>query len=249
MPWSGNGLGHFNFTKMINWTKDSWEDVKMVLDELEYDYVCDFEGNLILHFENFEIVDENTKKVVDTVDQIWLKFEFTKSGYVLRWYRNDIYNSNTNYVHPHVNGSDHCTGDYVRGVSLCRDLLYYSNYIKRYNSGQGWTTIPSDSNKLSVDTDSLNKQLIPTFYMDMTQGCPALKDVEFEGDLNSVVKQAELKNPKTFFWKNNQYTQYSKGSRIEHLDLKKYFNYAQYFKRYSDAASTVSNANAVSKVQ
>jgi len=71
MPWSGNGLGHFNFTKMINWTKDSWEDVKMVLDELEYDYVCDFEGNLILHFENFEIVDENTKKVVDTVDQIW----------------------------------------------------------------------------------------------------------------------------------------------------------------------------------
>ena len=27
---------------MINWTKDKWEDVQMVLDELEYDYVCDF---------------------------------------------------------------------------------------------------------------------------------------------------------------------------------------------------------------
>lgn len=240
--------GIFNYIEMINWTKDKWEDVKMVLDELEYDYQCDFEGNLILHFENFDIIDENSKKIVDTVDHIWLKFEFTNSGYVIRWYRNDIYNSNTNYVHPHVNGSEHCTGDYVRGVSLCRDLLYYSNYIKRYNSGQGWTSIP-DSGRLSIDTDSLNKQLIPTFYMDMTQGCPVLSKVEFEGDLNSVVKQNELKNPKTFFWKNNTYKQYSKGSRIEHLDLKKYFNYAQYFKRYSDAASTVSDANTVSKIQ
>lgn len=232
---------------MINWTKDSWEDVKMVLDELDYDYQADFEGNLILHFENFDIVDENTKKVVDTVDHIWLKFEFANSGYVLRWYRNDIYNSNTNYVHPHVNGSNHCTGDYIRGVSLCRDLLYYSNYIKRYNSGNGYTSIP-DSGKLKVDEDSLNKQLIPTFYMDMTQGCPVLGKVEFEGDLNTVVKQNELKSPKTFFWKNAQYKQYSKGFRIEHLDLKKYFDYAKFFKRYSDAIGTVSDANTVPEV-
>ena len=233
---------------MINWTKDKWEDVQMVLDELEYDYTCDFEGNLTLHFENFDIVDENSKKVVDTVDHIWLKFEFTNSGYAIRWYRTDLYNSNTNYVHPHVSGSNHCTGDYVRGVSLCRDLLYYSNYIKRYNSGQGFTSIP-DSGKLKVDTDSLNEQLVPTFYMDMTQGCPVLGKVEFEGDLNTVVKQNELKSPKTFFWKNSQYKQYSKGSRVEHLDLKKYFDYAKFFKRYSDTTSTVSNANTVPEVQ
>jgi hypothetical protein len=85
--------------------------------------------------------------------------------------------------------------------------------------------------------------------MDMTQGCPVLSKVEFEGDLNNVVKQNELKSPKTFFWKNNKYTQYSKGSRVEHLDLKKYFNYAQFFKRYSDTIRTFSDAHTLSEVQ
>jgi len=235
---------------MINWTKDSWEDVKMVLDELEYDYVCDFEGNLILHFEDFDIVEETKKKVVDHVDHMWLKFEFGgDKRYNLSFYRTDVYGTKKAYTHPHVSESgDHCTGDYVRGVSLCRDLLYYAKYITRYNEPSRYTAIP-DTGKLSVDEDSLNKQLTPTFYMDITQGCPVLSKVEFEGDINSVISNTELNNPKTFFWKNNQFTQYSKGSRIEHIDLKKYFNYAQFFKHYSDAISTVSDANVVPEVQ
>lgn len=237
---------------MINWTKDSWEDVKMVLDELDYDYVCDFEGNLILHFQDFDIVEETKKEVVDHVDHMWLKFDFSRTEsdkYKIQFYRTDIYGTKKAYTHPHVSESgSHCTGDYVRGVSLCRDLLYYAKYVTRFNEPSGWTSVP-ETGKLSIDTDSLNKQLIPTFYMDMTQGCPVLKEVEFEGDLNTVVKQNELKNPNTFFWKNNQYTQYSKGSRIEHIDLKKYFNYAQYFKRYSDSTRTISNANSLSEIQ
>lgn len=237
---------------MLNWKKDSWEDVKMLLDELEFDYQCDFEGNLILHFENFNITNEKTKEVVDTVDHMWLKFKFYTEGknYDIQFYRQDVYNSNPDYRHPHVNGSggSNCTGDYVTQVSLPRDLLYYSSYVKNYNPGEGWTTIPSSSS-LSVDTDSLNNSLIPTFYMDITLGYPVLENVELDGDIEKFITTKALSSPKTFYWKNKAHTQYSKGSRIEHINLKQYFDYAKFFERYSDATSTVSNANLVSEAQ
>jgi hypothetical protein len=173
---------------MINWTKDSWEEVKFFLDELEYDYDCDFEGNLILHFNSFDIVDQNTKKVVDTVDHLWMLFQFSTESYNIHWSRSDIYQSNPIYVHPHVNGKNHCTGSYVRGDSLCRDILYYTNYVKHYNSGAGWTSIPSARNN-QVNSVALNQKLIPTFYMDLTTGHPMIQSVEFEGDLNEIVKE------------------------------------------------------------
>ena len=233
---------------MLNWTKDDWKDIKLLLDELEYDYECDFEGNLILHFEKFEILNEVTQEVVDTVDHMWLKFIFTNKGndFYIKFYRQDVYRSNEEYTHPHVQAgsNSHCTGSYTKGISLLQDILYYTDYIRRYNPGQHWTLVPNSSS-LDIDASTLNKYLIPTFHMDITKGYPVVSNVSCSVDINQFITERPLSDPKYFFWKGNSFKQYSKGSRVEHLDLTQYFNYAKFIKRYSDATSVVPDANPV----
>jgi len=231
---------------MINWVKDTWEEVKFTLDALELDYEIDFEGNLLVCFSDFNIVDERSKEVVDHVDKIWLKFAFAMNGrsYDLQFYRVDVYSTKPRYTHPHVSeGGNHCTGDYIRAVSLCRDLLYYKSYVTHYNKGDQYTNLPEQSVK--IDKEELNKRLIPTFYMDISKGYPCVSNVEFEGGLEEFITTKELPYPKIFHWKSQVYKQYSKGFKVEHIDLKKYFDYAKFYQRYSDSTCTVSNADTV----
>lgn len=234
---------------MINWKKDTWEEVKFTLDALELEYEVDFEGNLIICFSDFDIIHERSKEVVDHVDRLWLKFVFWSGGtnYDLKFFRNDVYYTKPDYTHPHVSSGNHCTGDYIRGVSLCKDLLYYVGYVKHYNKGDEYTTIPKNT-KLSIDVDAMNKAMVPTFYMDITKGYPVAASIEFTGNVDQYFQSDKLTNPKTYFWKNNSYTQYSKGSKKEHIDFKQYFDYARFYKRYSDATSSVSDANPVQEV-
>ncbi len=235
---------------MINWSKESWEEIKFLLDELEFDYQTDFNGDLILHFKDFKIVNENTKEVVDEVDNLWVLFKFHRSGldYDMSFFRQDVYQSRPSYTHPHVRDDGHanCTGDYIRSQSLLRDILYYSNYIKHYNPGEGWTNIPgTDSVILS---NQIKDYLIPEFYMDLTLGYPVLSKVTLEEDLNKFIIEQPLSNPFTFYWKETAFTQYGKGSRLEHIDLKKHFHYEEFFKSYNNSPSIVSNANALQEI-
>jgi hypothetical protein len=236
---------------MINWSNDSWKDVKFLLDELEFDYQTDFNGHLMIHFKNFDIVNEDTKEIVDSVDKLWLLFKFHKTGldYDMSFFRQDVYQSRPSYTHPHVRDDGHanCTGDYVRGQSLLRDILYYSNYIKHYNKGEGWTNIPTDES-INVDKVELNKHLVPEFYMDVSVGYPVLSKVTLEEDINKFIIEQSLSNPITFYWKGEAFSQYSKGSRIEHINLEKYFRYEEFFKRHHHATSIVSNVNTLQEV-
>ena len=67
--------------------------------------------------------------------------------------------------------------------------------------------------------------------------------------IEKFITTKPLSSPRTFYWKNKAHTQYSKGYRIEHINLKQYFDYAKFFERYSDFTSTVSDANSLSQAQ
>ena len=232
---------------MINWKKDDWVDVQAVLEALDIEYETTFEGNLILHFKDFDIFNEKTGDVVDHVEHMWLLFQFIGGTYDLKFYRSDLYLTNLSYVHPHVNGSTHCTGSYTKGVSLTRDILYYSKYVEHYNDSSVYTRLPNKA-KLSVDVDTLNKSLIPTFYLDITKGCPQVSNVECTSDLQSFLVNTPLTNPPTFYWKGERITQKSKGGRAEDIDFKQYFNYDKFYKDYLDYISSQSNNQTDEKI-
>lgn len=225
---------------MINWKKDEWEDVQAVLETLDIDYEVTFEGNLILHFKDFDVFNEKTGDVVDHVEHMWLLFQFRSSGYDLKFFRSDLYSTNIYYVHPHVSGSSHCTGSYTRGVSLTRDILYYSKYVEHYNDSSVYTRVPIKA-KLNIDTDSLNKYLIPTFYFDVTKGCPQISNIECSTNIQAFLTDVSLSDPQTFYWKGETITQRSKGGRKEDIDLKSYFNYDKFYKDYLEYVSSQSN--------
>lgn len=234
---------------MINWNKDEWSTVKLLLDELEYDYEIDWKRNLTVRFSNVKVVDENNGKQVDFIDSIWLEFLFADDGrsYNLRFYRNNVYNSKPGFVHPHVNGTSFCTGSYSYGVSLVRDLLYFKDYVGRYNRGEEYSTVPN-AESAQVNEDALNEALVPTFFLDLTEGYPVVSSLELKEDINNFVTFPELRNPRTFNWKGVEYKQYSIGVRLSHINLDKYFNYGKFYQSYHNATSTVSDANTVSEM-
>lgn len=234
---------------MINWRKDDWDEVKLLLDELDYDYEVDWKGDLIVRFENVKVINERNGSQVDHIDSIWLEFLFENDGqsYNLRFYRNNVYASNPEFVHPHVNRGSFCTGDYRYGLSLPRDLLYFKDYVARYNRGEEYATVPQSA-PMQVDEQRLNEAIVPTFFLDLSVGYPVAESLELVGDINDFVANSKLSNPRTFKWKGKDYAQYSIGTRITHINLNDYFDYGKFYQSYYNATSTVSNADTVSEV-
>ena len=85
--------------------------------------------------------------------------------------------------------------------------------------------------------------------MDITKGYPVVSKVDISVDIDQFITERPLIDSKFFSWKGTQFKQYSKGARIEHINLSQYFNYAKFIKRYSDATSVVPDANPVQEVQ
>jgi len=81
-----------NILTMIAWTKEPWEEVKNVLEALDIDYATDFKGNLILHFQDFEVRHERSGNKMDHVDHLFIEFAFDRgTNYSMKMTRTDVY--------------------------------------------------------------------------------------------------------------------------------------------------------------
>lgn len=194
---------------MIPYKKESWEEIKTVLEALFYDWTLDFEGNLIIHWEDFDIRNEKTNVVVDHVDHMWCKFIFQAYSYYTTWSRSDKNPASRNYIHPHVSESanNYCTGDYPRGQSLCRDLHYLTSFVGRYNEGQAFehAEISTFKSVVKVNKNKLRTHLATTYFFNPALGTLDVKDCELVGitedELIQVDKLPEIV-PSHYIWKD-----------------------------------------------
>lgn len=221
---------------MINYTKESWQDVHNVLEALFYDWTIDLEGNLIVHWENFDICNEKTGKKVDHVDHLWLKFIFKNNGrdYDFRWWRSDKNPLSQNYIHPHVadGANNFCSGSYSKGVSLCQDLHYLDTFVKRYNRGAafGHAEISKFKPAIEVDEPKLKSHLYPTFFFDVSTGSVELDQCTLV-DINQkdVFKDKALPEifPSRYVWKDRLIDRKWNGvsTKVTKIDLTKYYNH------------------------
>lgn len=235
---------------MIAWTKEPWEEVQNVLEALEIDYATDFKGNLILHFQDFDVRNERSNTKIDHVDHLFIEFVFIYGGtsYNMRMTRTDVYYNHQDYVLPHCNsnGESQCTGTHVTKNSLCGDIVYFSKWIKDYNSGSQWYN-PEKTKYTLKPGASIEERLVPTFYMDVTKGYPCISDVELVGELKDYIELPKLNNPQTFYWKGEKLEKTIKGVTIGKVNLTEYFKNDKFFERYNNYTSSVSNTNAVSE--
>lgn len=220
---------------MINYNQEPWDEIEALLDALEIDYTITFKGNLILRFSDFDIVEEETKEVVDHVDNMFLEFRFTssKDSYTVEFYRTDYYLSLRKYVHPHVSGSNHCTGDYSTRLNLLSDIVYYHSYVRRCNKSGLWISVP-DGNELT-NQEKLQDYLIPTFVMDVTVGYPIARSVEFTGDLKEFVATEKLSD---YHWKGERLIRFPKTPDLRKINFKSYFNHAKFYRGYIESTSS-----------
>jgi hypothetical protein len=195
---------------MIAYEKEPWEDVKKVLEALFYDWSIDLEGNLIVHWENFDIRNEKTGEIVDHVDHLWLKFIFKYgNSYEVKWWRSDKNAMKNSYMHPHINeeGRSYCSGGYPQGHSLCRDLHYLTTWIDKYNQGSayGHAEISEFKPTVKVDKSRLQAHLQYTYFFNPVTGIPDIKTVELHGIAqDEVIQETELPKltPTHYFWKD-----------------------------------------------
>lgn len=195
---------------MIAYDKEPWSDVKTVLDALFYDWSIDLEGNLIVHWENFDIRNEKTNEIVDHVDHLWCKFTFKYgNSYDSKFWRSDKNPMQKKYLHPHINeeGKSYCSGDYPQGQSLCRDLHYLTSWIDKYNQGSafGHAEISEFKPEVKVDKPKLQAHLQYTYFFNPVIGLPDIKSVELKDiTQDEVIQEAELPDlkPSHYFWKD-----------------------------------------------
>ena len=236
---------------MIAWAKEPWEEVKNVLEALDIDYMTDFKGNLILHFQDFDVRNERSNTKIDHVDHLFIEFMFNRgTSYEMKMTRTDVYYNYQSYVLPHCNenGMSQCTGNHTTKNSLCGDIVYFSKWIKDYNSGSQWYNPSKESYKLKPDS-KIEERLIPTFYMDVTKGFPCVQDVELVGQLIDYIETPKVNNPQTFYWKGQVLEKTVKGTTIGKVNLNDYFNYGKFIERYNHHTSTLSDTSSVSEAQ
>ncbi len=196
---------------MIAYDKEPWSDVKTVLNALFYDWSIDLEGNLLVHWENFDIRNEKTNEIVDHVDHLWCKFTFKYgNSYDTKWWRSDKNPMQKKYLHPHINeeGRSYCSGEYPQGQSLCRDLHYLTSWVDKYNQGSayGHAEISEFKPEVKVDKPKLQAHLNYTYFFNPVIGIPDIKSVELiDITQDEVIQEAELPDlkPSHYFWKDS----------------------------------------------
>lgn len=233
---------------MINYTKEDWSDVKNTLEALFLDWDIDMYGNLVIHWKDIPILNEKTLEEVDFIEHLWLTFEFTgTSSYNLKFGRTDRNILRPQYIHPHVRstGDGCCTGNHPQGASLCRDIVYFNTYVKRYNRGSAYQEVaPEDltvrDSGYTVNTSELQKHLDFDFYFDYSTGQMEITNVRYIDDSKDedFVKfsSTETLFPLVYYWKGEAYPTKWKNqlNQTVKLDLAKYVNRDTIIKSVSD---------------